>query len=173
MWSWLARARVPLGFASGAAALLLASPTWTSWIAGSLVAAVGETLRIWAAGHIDKGREITQSGPYRYVRHPLYLGSALIGVGFAVASHSVVVMLLAAAYLALTIAAAIRTEEAALDRKFAGAYSQYRAGAAEAQAARAGVRRFSWARARKNREYRALSGCVLAFGYLAVRAVFG
>lgn len=172
MWNWLARSRVPLGFASGVAALLLASPTWSTWIAGSLVASVGEALRLWAAGHIDKGREITQSGPYRYMRHPLYLGSTLIGVGFAVASRSVVVMLLAAAYLALTIAAAIRTEEAALDRKFAGAYSQYRAGAADVLAP-AAVRRFSWARAWKNREYRALSGCVLAFGYLAVRAVFG
>jgi hypothetical protein len=83
-----------------------------------------------------------------------------------------VVMLLATAYLVLTIAAAIRTEEAALDQKFAGAYSQYRAGAAGTQAS-ASARRFSWARARRNREYRALSGCILAFGYLAVRAIFG
>jgi hypothetical protein len=56
----LARARVPLGFVTAAAALVLASPTWTSWMIGGAVAAAGEVLRIWAAGHIEKGREITR-----------------------------------------------------------------------------------------------------------------
>ena len=31
------------------------------------------------------------SGPYRFTRHPLYLGSTIIGVGLAIASASVVV----------------------------------------------------------------------------------
>ena len=39
----------------------------------------GEALRIWAAGHLEKGREVTASGPYRWTRHPLYLGSTIIG----------------------------------------------------------------------------------------------
>jgi protein-S-isoprenylcysteine O-methyltransferase Ste14 len=162
----LARARVPIGFLAAAAALVLARPIWTSLMLGLAIAIPGEALRIWAAGHIEKGREITRSGPYRFVRHPLYLGSSLLGAGFAVASRSWVVVALALLYLSITLLAAMRTEEAALDTKFAGAYSAYRAGRA------APVRRaFSWSRAVRNREHRAVVGFILAFGYLAVRTL--
>jgi protein-S-isoprenylcysteine O-methyltransferase Ste14 len=34
---------------------------------------------------------VTRSGPYAFVRHPLYLGSAIMGVGFVVAARSVIV----------------------------------------------------------------------------------
>jgi len=46
-----------------------------------VVAACGELLRLWAAGHLEKSREVTTSGPYRFTRHPLYMGSTLIGIG--------------------------------------------------------------------------------------------
>jgi hypothetical protein len=60
----LARNRVRLGFAASALALWLARPTPTSLMAGAIVAVAGEALRIWAAGHLEKGREVTASGPY-------------------------------------------------------------------------------------------------------------
>jgi protein-S-isoprenylcysteine O-methyltransferase Ste14 len=164
MLALIARARVPLGFLAAAAALILAAPTGRSWIGGGAIAAAGEVVRLWAAGHIDKGREITRSGPYRYVRHPLYLGSTLIGIGFAMAARHPVVAVLAATYLAVTLLAAIRTEEAVLDAKFEGAYSRYRAGDAAPV-----DRPFSWARAWHNREHRAVIGLLLAFAYLAWR----
>ena len=95
----------------------------------------GEALRIWAAGHLEKGREVTASGPYRLSRHPLYLGSAIIGVGFAVASASVAAAALVLVYLTLTYGAAIRSEEAHLTEKFGAAYPDYKEGRA-AQAPR-------------------------------------
>src|SRR6188472_1961131 len=107
-----ARWRVPLGFACAAAAFWLASPTRASWIAGLLLALPGEALRLWAAGHIEKGREITRSGPYRFTRHPLYVGSAILGAGFAIAAWNLPVAALAAVYLIVTLTIAIRTEEA-------------------------------------------------------------
>ncbi len=70
--TWLARRRVPLGFACAAAAVWLARPTPRSLAIGSAIAVAGELLRIWAAGHLEKGREVTVSGPYRFTRHPLY-----------------------------------------------------------------------------------------------------
>jgi protein-S-isoprenylcysteine O-methyltransferase Ste14 len=162
----LARARVPLGFMAAAAALVLARPSWTSLLAGLAIAVPGEVLRIWAAGHIEKGREITRSGPYRFVRHPLYLGSTLLGTGCAVASRSWVVVALTLLYLSITLLAAMRTEEAALDTKFGGAYAAYRAGQAEPDR-----RAFSWSRAVRNREHRAVLGFIVAFGYLAIRTL--
>jgi len=159
----IARWRVPLGFLSAAVAFVLARPSSLSLTVGLLVAVPGELLRIWAAGHIEKGREITRSGPYRYVRHPLYLGSTLLGVGFGIAARSGIVLALTVSYLAVTLVAAMRSEEAVLDTKFAGAYAAYRAGLSEPVA-----RPFSWARVVKNREYRAVVGLVAAFAVLAL-----
>lgn len=161
----LARIRVPLGFACAIVAFWLARPTAASLAVGALIASAGELLRIWAAGHIEKGREITRSGPYRYVRHPLYLGSSLMAAGFVIAAKSVVVGVLVAAYMVVTLVAAIRTEEASLDEKFAGQYSAYRAGTAAPV-----ERRFSLSRAMINREYRAAAGLVVGLVALYLRA---
>lgn len=160
----LARWRVGLGFVAAAVALVLARPTWFSWQLGVSVAIVGECLRVWAAGHIEKGREITRSGPYRFFRHPLYAGSALLGIGFAIAAKDPVVAILTATYLGLTLIAAMRSEEAHLDAKFSGAYSDWRAGRAAPV-----ERRFSLARAFGNREYEAMAGALAVFLWLAYR----
>lgn len=160
----LARLRVPLGFLAGVIALALVRPSWRSLMAGGVVMILGELLRVWAAGHIEKGREITRSGPYRFVRHPLYVGSTLIGLGFALAGRSVIVWAMTAAYLAITLAAAIRVEERTLDERFAGEYSAYRAGLAAPVA-----RPFSWTRVAANREYRAVTGAAVALAWLWLR----
>ena len=163
---WLARKRVPLGFVAGLVALWLASPTRRSLAIGAPVAFAGELIRIWAAGHLEKGREVTTSGPYGFVRHPLYVGSSVMGVGLAIASASVIVGALVLVYLGVTLSAAIATEEAHLTEKFGGAYPAYRHGLNTAAA-----RRFSVARARRNREYRALVGLGVALALLSRKAL--
>ena len=164
--SWLVRRRVSLGFVAAGAALLLAEPTWPAWTVGLLVAGAGEGVRVWAAGHLEKSREVTRSGPYRWMRHPLYAGSALIAIGIAIASRSPLVVLLAAGYIGATIPVAIRAEEAFLRRTFGDAYDRYRESSADPFA-----RRFSFARARRNREYRAVAGLVGGFTLLALKIV--
>ena len=166
MWAWLARRRVPLGFLCAAAALWLARPTPRTLGAGAAVALAGEALRIWAAGHLEKGREVTASGPYRFTRHPLYAGSTLIGLGMAIASASVFVAALATIYLALTLSAAIRTEEQHLTHKFGEAYPEYREGRL-----RGATRTFSLSRAWRNREYRAVAGLGAALALLALKTL--
>jgi protein-S-isoprenylcysteine O-methyltransferase Ste14 len=159
--SWvrkLARARVPLGFAFGILVLWLASPTPTLLLIGLPIALLGEALRVWAAGHLEKSREVTQSGPYRLFRHPLYVGSSVMGAGLAVAAGSVTVTLLVLTYLIATLGAAVRTEEAFLRTTFGGDYDAYKAGKGSQPAAR---RQFSLARAVRNREYRAVAGVFL------------
>src|SRR5918998_6327216 len=101
----LARRRVPLGFGAAVVAVLLARPTLPSWIAGASVALIGEAIRVWAAGHLEKGREVTRSGPYRFSAHPLYVGSSVIAAGVVVASRSVVVAAITTIYMIVTIAA--------------------------------------------------------------------
>jgi protein-S-isoprenylcysteine O-methyltransferase Ste14 len=155
----VARLRVALGFA--------ATPTRTTIAAGLVVAVAGEACRFWAAGHLNKSREVTRSGPYRFVAHPLYLGSSVIGAGLAVASGRIVVAVIVAAYLAVTLTAAIRSEEAFLRRTFGGDYDAYkRTGLVDA------ARSFSLARALANREHRAVAGLLAAVLLMALKATY-
>lgn len=160
----LARWRVPLGFVCGIIALALAEPTPATLTAGAAVAVAGEAIRVWAAGHLEKSREVTTSGPYRHTRHPLYLGSAIMTAGFALAANSLVVAVIAAVYLAATYSSAIRREEAYLTDRFGAAYPDYKAGRLGGVA-----RRFSAERAMRNREYRAVFGLAAALAILAIK----
>jgi len=175
--AFLARKRVPLGFVTTIAALILARPSWTTWRYGLLVALAGETIRVWAAGHLEKGREVTSSGPYRWTGHPLYVGSSILALGVVIAAWSVPLAILAAIYMGTTITAAIRTEEAFLRRTFGDTYDRYQqsgglgAVARSAKAAEPSSRRFSLARVMRNREYRAAAGLAVGFALLALKVM--
>jgi len=162
----LARKRVPLGFIAAVVTLVLARPTWITWSGGLLVALIGECLRIWAAGHLEKGREVTRSGPYRFASHPLYVGSTVIAGGIAMAARSLAAAIVIACYMAATIAAAIRTEERELRQAFGSTYDDYQASRAAPMS-----RRFSLSRALSNREHRAVAGLLGGFALLAIKMV--
>jgi protein-S-isoprenylcysteine O-methyltransferase Ste14 len=163
----LARRRVTLGFVTALVAMFLAEPTWSSWRAGLLIALVGEAMRIWAAGHLEKSREVTRSGPYRWFKHPLYVGSSIMTVGIVMASRSMALAIIAGVYMGVTIKAAILVEEAYLRKQFGDAYDRYDRATAEPM-----MRRFSLERALRNREYRALFGLLIGFALLALKIVY-
>jgi len=60
------------------------SPFWI--ITGLPLLLAGTAIHLWAKGCLHQDREVTQSGPYRYVRHPFYFDNALIDMGLAVMS---------------------------------------------------------------------------------------
>jgi protein-S-isoprenylcysteine O-methyltransferase Ste14 len=125
IWSRKARRmRVPLGFAFAAFYIWRAQPSWRSLWAGIAVAAVGLALRALASGHVKKNRELTMTGPYAYVRNPLYLGSIIIGIGFAIAARDIWVgMVLVVFFLAIYLPV-IRDEQNYLRQHFSG-YAEY------------------------------------------------
>lgn len=169
----IARLRVALGFVFGVLVLILARPTGRSLLVGMSLAACGEAVRIWAAGHLHKAREVTASGPYRFVPHPLYVGSSVMGLGLAIACASVPVAVLIALYLVTTLTAAIKSEEAFLRRAFGDQYDLYRSGVAAKRRDRATARRrFSLAQAMANREYRAVIGFAVALLLLIWKAAY-
>lgn len=118
-WSRIARRiRVPLGFVFAVLYFWLARPTWRFIVLGTIVILPGLVIRAFASGHVRKNEVLTTSGPYAYTRNPLYLGSLLIGLGFAVAARSwwvgiALVVMFFAIYLPV-----IRDEEAFLRDKF-------------------------------------------------------
>jgi protein-S-isoprenylcysteine O-methyltransferase Ste14 len=166
----IARFRVALGWVFGPLVLLLAQPTRASLIAGLAIAAAGEGLRFWAAGHLNKAREVTSSGPYRWFSHPLYVGSSMMGAGVGIASHNLIALGLIAFYLALTLTAAIRSEEAFLRRTFGDDYDRFKRG--EFVRDPNAARRFSLVQAIANREPRAAAGLAIAWLLLLWRATY-
>ena len=159
----LARFRVFLGFVFGALVWWGATPTPRSVWAGAAVAGIGEAIRLWAAGHLHKSREVTASGPYRWFSHPLYLGSSVMGAGLAIASGSVAVALWIGLYVVVALTVAAKREEAFLRRTFGDRYDRYQGGVVDT------TRRFSWTRVRANHEHRALIGLLVAVGLLALK----
>ncbi|MGA8440584.1 MAG: isoprenylcysteine carboxylmethyltransferase family protein [Candidatus Sulfotelmatobacter sp.] len=118
-WSQIARRiRVPLGFLFAVLYLWLAQPSWRSMMLGTIWIVPGLLIRALASGHVRKNESLATSGPYAYTRNPLYLGSLLIGLGFAVAARSwgvggALVVMFFAIYVPV-----IRDEEAFLRQTF-------------------------------------------------------
>jgi len=171
--TWAARWRVPLGFALAVAYLVFSQPTRLLLLAGGGVALLGLVARGWAAGFLDKNHSLATRGPYRYTRNPLYLGSALTGVGFATAGGSMVMMLAFAGVLLLVYGPVMRREEHLLRQKFGAAYEGYAASVPRfipgRQAGPASGGSFNWLRYRKNREYEAALGFAAALVFLVLK----
>ena len=102
----------------------LAKPTWRFIALGAILIVPGLLIRALASGHVRKNEALATSGPYAYTRNPLYLGSLLIGLGFALAARSWwVAVALIVMFLAIYLPV-IRDEEKFLRQKFPG-FAEY------------------------------------------------
>ena len=118
-WSQIARrVRVPLGFAFAVFYFWLAWPSWQSLVLGVMVILPGLLLRALASGHVRKNEVLATTGPYAYTRNPLYLGSLLIGIGFAIAGRSWWVGFVLIVMFLFIYIPVMRAEEAFLREKF-------------------------------------------------------
>ena len=173
------RWRVRLGYPVALVYLLLASPT-RHWIAmGVALAGLGLLIRAIAAGHLRKDRELATAGPYARTRNPLYLGSALLAAGFAVAGHSWWAGSLVVIYFAVFYYAVMKNEEADLHLRFGALFDSYAQkvplflpnffSAGYSAPGTESENQFSWPQYKRNREYRALLGTLAGFAVVWVR----
>ncbi|RKU28740.1 hypothetical protein C6497_08250 [Candidatus Poribacteria bacterium] len=67
-----------------------AHPTWYSNYIGSVFIVLGECIRMWAVGYaggttrattLGAAKDLVTTGPYSYVRNPLYLGNFILSLG--------------------------------------------------------------------------------------------
>jgi protein-S-isoprenylcysteine O-methyltransferase Ste14 len=75
--------------------VIFAKPAFPGILIGMILIFWGEGIRIWAAGHLQKNEVLTVTGPYAYVKNPLYIGSIFITTGFCIMADNI--YLLAAA----------------------------------------------------------------------------
>jgi protein-S-isoprenylcysteine O-methyltransferase Ste14 len=153
----------------------LARPSALSIVLGVPFLLAGEALRVWASGHLEKGRSLATGGPYAHTRNPLYFGSALLALGVAAAAASPGAVVVVAAYLLAFYPAVIREEEAFLRGKFPKPYASWAASvpAFLPRAMPAGPRatRFDWSRVRVNREWRTVVALPVLAALLAARGL--
>jgi len=112
------RYRVPAGWAVGVLVVALARPAPASLLLGLPLAVLGEAIRIWASGHIEKTRRLATGGPYAHSRNPLYVGSLLMAFGAAIACASSWVVLAVAVYFLAFYPSVMAEEAAFLAKKF-------------------------------------------------------
>ena len=75
---------------------------------------------------LKQGHKLVESGPYRFVRHPIYTGHLLMGLGTAVAS-GLLVAFVGLASFAAGFWIKLNQEERLLQRGFPDEYPAYKA----------------------------------------------
>jgi len=171
----VARLRVTCGFIMVAAFAWFSRPDGRSLAWGLPVSALGLLLRAWATGHVEKNIQLAESGPYAYVRNPLYLGTLLAAAGFAIASRQWPLGVLFAIVFLFIYLPAIELEEQHLRKLFPkfAAYAQRVPALRPTLSPIRRPERFRWDLYVRNREYQAGIGFLVGAGYLILRAFTG
>jgi len=150
--------------------LVLARPNACSLVMGSILVFFGEVIRVWASGHLMRTQELTTSGPYAYLRDPLYLGRLLLLIGFCIMAWGdawIVLIIGLGVFFFNYMPRKYRNEMTRLEDLYGDEYRQY---AAYARSLLPRLKRYPKARLRswssdlfwkENREQYFLSGVVI------------
>jgi protein-S-isoprenylcysteine O-methyltransferase Ste14 len=175
-WTKIARRiRVPLGFAFTIVYLWLATPTVISMIIGTALILPGLAIRALASGHVQKNEQLATTGPYAYTRNPLYLGSLILAVGFAISARNWwigagLILFFLAIYLPV-----IHGEEAFLEEHFPE-FAEYARQVPRLMPRLSSFRfaheTFSWELYWKHREYNATLGATAVMAALTAKLLW-
>jgi len=176
-WGKIAqRLRVPVGTLLGVVFLILMHPSKRSFWIGGIATLAGASIRVWAAGHIDKGRTLAQRGPYALTRNPLYLGSFLMALGILLAGQGYWLLIPFGLFFVGFYYPVMKAEEQELLQGYGDAFLAYskrvplffpafRHPSKDAST-------FLWPRVWRNREHRTVMGLMLAEAILVFK-IFG
>ncbi len=165
----VARLRVPTGFLLMVGFAWLSAPSVKSMSVGLPVSIFGLLLRGWATGHLAKNQQLATSGPYAYIRNPLYAGTLIVAAGIVIASASAWLAVVFALVFFLVYFPVIELEEQHL-RKIFPSYAEYAVHVhrllplSRWRGAAPGV--FRWSLYRRNEEYQAFLGFLVAATWL-------
>jgi protein-S-isoprenylcysteine O-methyltransferase Ste14 len=179
MTSWkifAQRSRVPAGTVLGIIFLVLMHPSVRSLWIGGVIAIAGTLLRFWAAGHIEKGKSLTQGGPYAFTRNPLYLGSFLMALGVILGGQGYWLLLPFMGFFSAFYFPAMKAEEQELFNGYGQQFVDY---SKSVPLFIPGFRKtghasstFLWSRAIRNREHHTVAGLMFAEAVLILFILF-
>jgi len=176
----LSRWRVNLGFAAGVVVLFACGHPTTRAVLGWLpLVLAGLALRVWARGHLTLRTRLAETGPYAYVRHPLYVGSFFAGLAFTLMMHDLwIAAVYVVAFFGMYVPKIIR-EERHMANLYGETYARYvaRVGAVvprfgSLRAGGAPGEGFAWPQVMRHREYETWLGAAAACVILLVRSVW-
>jgi hypothetical protein len=173
--SFFVRWRVRLGYPLAIAVLYFSRPTPRSILQGALVGIIGLWIRAYAAGYLHKQEVLTVTGPYAYTRNPLYLGSAVLALGAAIATRSWISALILILFFAVFYSIVMNREANELRLRHGASFEEYaravplfipRLTAVKLTGGSAGA--FSFAQYKKNHEWQAAVGFLFLLLVLSV-----
>jgi len=170
------RWRVRVSFVFLILALIFAQPTLISLLAGIGLTGLGLCIRAWACGHLEKEKNLTVTGPYRYTRNPLYFANLIIGVSVVVAAQSWWVLGFGFVFFFVFYLVVIYAEKQKMERLFPEKYADckekvplflptFRPPLSQKP------QRFRWSLYHKNREFRAFLGAVAFWLVMAAKMI--
>jgi protein-S-isoprenylcysteine O-methyltransferase Ste14 len=95
-------------------------------IIGGIIVSLGLLLRSWAAGIINKNKLLTKTGPYQVCRHPLYLGSLLMAIGYLIILDDWFLWIVLILFMIPVYLPKILGEEQKLNELFPGEYDKFK-----------------------------------------------
>ena len=104
---------------------VLSQPTLYFFIVGCLFVLDGLLIRLYASGFVYKNKELSTSGPYAYVRHPLYTGNILILIGISLASGCISAFVISIIFFWFYYPAAIEYEDRKLKSLFPDSWDSW------------------------------------------------
>ena len=104
---------------------VLSQPTLYFFILGCLLVLDGLLIRLYASGFVYKNKELSTSGPYAYVRHPLYTGNILILIGISLASGCISAFVISIIFFWFYYPAAIEYEDRKLKSLFPDSWDSW------------------------------------------------
>ena len=104
---------------------VLSQPTLYFFIVGCLFVLDGLLIRLYASGFVYKNKELSTSGPYAYVRHPLYTGNILILIGISFAAGSISALVISIIFFWFYYPAAIEYEDRKLKSLFPDSWDSW------------------------------------------------
>ncbi|MDI6735505.1 MAG: isoprenylcysteine carboxylmethyltransferase family protein [bacterium] len=96
------------------------------FLIGVVIVLLGEIIRFWAAGHLRKDKSLTTTGPYAYVKNPLYIGTLLVTIGMCLCAYNFYILALGLAVLFFQyLPYKLKKESERLEKIFGEEYTEY------------------------------------------------
>jgi protein-S-isoprenylcysteine O-methyltransferase Ste14 len=168
--------RIAISLVCSILLLVFARPSLMSLAIGSSIVMAGAALRTWSSGYVKKNRELSMDGPYAYVRHPLYVGNFLLGLGFSLMANKWFLVIAFLAIFYVLYASVIHEEERILVQNFGKAYAEYSKNV-PTFIPRFGKRgpqtgRFTWDLVRQHREHQTWLGILAGICLLTAKMIW-
>lgn len=137
---------------------------------GALLVVLGLAVRSWAAGVLFKGKTLATRGPFSMCRHPLYLGSFLMVIGFCLIFGNWLHLAVVVGVLTFIYRITIMNEERKLRDFYHAAWTDYERATPRFLPTRANYRPAPWRLSLwlRNREYKAMLSALAGLAMLEI-----